>query len=132
MPHPKTAAWERELTGILKMVDRELETIYGDRYPLHPARLSKGEAANPQHDGLFSITASFSAGFGSTHGPGYVVEVRMVTLADIPEDIVEQIENEAAEIIRAKLPSVFPGRTLNVDSEGSLYKIHGDLSLGKP
>ncbi len=129
MSHPKTAAWEQKLTEVLKAVDRELETVYGDRYPLHPARPTRGKAANPQYDGLFSITASFSAGFGSANGPGYIVKVSMVTLADIPEDTVEEIKDEAAKMISEKLPAAFPGRNINVAREGSLYKIHGDLSL---
>ncbi len=130
MAHPKTIAWERRLSKILKQVDMELEDRYGDDYPLHPSRQPEGNAANPQYDGLFSVTASFSAGFGSENGPGYIIEVRMVTLSDVPDDIVDKIEDEAASLIRKALPLAFKGRDLHVDRDGAIYKIYGDLSLG--
>ena len=129
MAHPKTATWERKLTAILKKVDQELEDAYGQKYPLHPSRLDRGGAANPQYDGLFAVTAAFSAGYGSQHGPGYVIQARMVTLSKVPREFRRTIQDEAAELIRKQLPAAFPGKELEVSREGSIYKIHGDLGL---
>lgn len=129
MAHAKTMNWEKKLNSLLREVDRALERRYGEDYPLHPARLSDGKAANPQYDGLFSVTAAFSAGFRSEYGPGYTIEVRMVTLSNVPEDARDKIEDEAAELIRAGLPAIFPGKEIALSREGSVYRIHGDLSL---
>lgn len=128
--HPKRKAWEDRLARLLTEVDIELERRHGDAYPLHPARARHGETSNPKYSGLFQISAQFSPGYGSRHGRGYVVEVRMVTLSTIPDDTRNAIESEAAELIRARLPDVFPGRTLDVQRDGPVYKLTGDFSLG--
>ena len=70
-----------------------------------------------------------SAGYGSKRGPGYVVEVRMVTLTRVPQFIRDQIEQDAAERLREELPKEFPDKELRVERDGSVYKIHGDLRL---
>ena len=55
----------------------------------------------------------------------------MVTLAKVPRDVRTKIEGEVVRLLRDELPKAFPGRTLKVDRDGPVYKIHGDLSLGK-
>lgn len=131
MRHPKVLAWEHTLKDVFDRIDHELEERYGDRYELHPARPERGATANPEHDGLFNVGASFSAGFGSEHGPGYVVEVRMSTLTRVPRDVRERIEKDVVTLLKRELPRAFPGRELHVKRDGAVYKIHGDLGLGR-
>lgn len=122
-------AFEDTLHGVLSEIDGALEERWGARWPLHPARPPRGTAANPQYDGLFRVTASFSAGFGSALGPGYVFRVELSTLRNVPPEVRAEIEEEAVRLLRAGLARAFPGRDLRVDRDGSVYKIHGDLSL---
>ena len=122
-------AFEERLHGVLSEIDGALEEHWGARWPLHPARPPRGNAANPQYDGLFRVTASFTAGYGSRLGPGYVFRVEMSTLAHVPAPEREAIEAEAAALLREGLAKAFPGRDLRVDRDGPVLKIHGDLSL---
>ena len=121
--------FEDRLHGVLSEIDGALEERFGSRWPLHPARPPRGAAANPQYDGLFRVTASFSAGYGSKFGPGYVFRVEASTLASVPESEREAIEEAAAGLLREGLARAFPGRDLRVDRDVAGYKIHGDLSL---
>ena len=130
MRHPKTRAWERKLRKVFSRIDERLEDDYGDRYPLHPARPKEGTTANPAYDGLFNVGASFSGGFGSQHGAGYVVNVQMATLEDVDDAVREEIEQRVAAELKSELPKAFPGRRLKVSRDGHTFKIHGDLSLG--
>ena len=131
MRHPRRAKWERRLKDVFDRIDAGLEEEYRDLYDLHPSRPPHGSTSSRAHDGLFNVGAAFSAGYGSKHGRGYVVEVRMSTLEKVPPKVRKQIEDQVAERLRAGLEQAFPGRTLHVDRDGSTYKIHGDLSLGK-
>ena len=128
--NPKLAQWEARLHKLIRKIDHDLEDRHGDVWPLHPARPRRGSAANPQYDGLFRVTAAFSAGYGSRLGPGYVVRVEIVTLAAVSDDLRETIEQEAVDMLRAGLPQAFPGRDLRVERDGSVFKIFGDLSIG--
>ncbi|MFP4373462.1 MAG: hypothetical protein ACLFPO_03960 [Spirochaetaceae bacterium] len=130
MWHPKTNAFEKEMDEVLREVDTELEERYGDRYPLHPARAEHGETASGRHSGLFSVDAYFTPGYGSELGRGYVVDVEMVTLADVPDDVEEEIEADAARRVEAKLQERFPERNFRVSRDGRVFKIRGDFSLG--
>ncbi|MGI5867836.1 MAG: hypothetical protein ACOX9C_00120 [Kiritimatiellia bacterium] len=131
--NPKLAQWEAKLHKLLRKIDHHLEDRYGDALPLHPSRPGRGTAANPQYDGLFRVTAAFSAGYGSRLGPGYIFQVEIVTLSQVPSEVREKIEREAADMLRAKLPEAFPDRELFVERDGPVFKIHGDLSLdGEP
>jgi len=130
MRHHLAEAWERRLREAFDQIDADLEARYGRTYPLHPARARDGTTANPAHSGLFRVGATFTAGFGSEHGPGYLVDVDMVTLTDVPADVEERIMEEVVVQLRDALPAVFPGRTLTVSRDGHTFKIHGDLSLG--
>jgi hypothetical protein len=130
MRHPKALAWEEKLKDVFDRIDHHLEEKYGHTYPLHPARAKRGLTSNPEQDGLFNIGAAFSAGYGSKHGPGYVVEVRMSTLSSVPSAILEQMEEEVVKLLRKKLPDAFPNAQLWVERDGPVYKIFGDLGLG--
>lgn len=127
--HPRVEQWESRLRQVFDRIDDYLEERYGDRYPLHPARAPRGTTGSRAQDGLFNVGASFSAGFGSERGAGYVVEVRMVTLSRVPGHVRERIEEEAAELLRRELPKAFPERHIRVDRDGPVYKIYGDLRL---
>jgi len=129
MRHHKIEEWESKLKRVFDRVDDHLEEKYGRKYPLHPARPTRGTTSSKAHDGLFNLGASFSAGYGSKRGPGYVVEVRMVTLPRVPQYIRNQIEEEAVERLREELPREFPDRELKIERDGQVYKIHGDLRL---
>jgi hypothetical protein len=130
MWHPKTSAFEKKMNEILLEVDAELEERYGDRYPLHPARAEHGETASGQQSGLFTVNTYFTPGYGSELGRGYVIDVEMVTLADVPDDVEEQIEAEAAQRVEEKLRERFPERELTVERDRRVFKIRGDFSLG--
>ena len=121
--------WEDRLKSVFDQIDIELEERYGGRYPLHPARARRGTTANHESDGLFNIGAAFTPGFGSEHGKGYVVSVRMVTLASVPEDVRETIREAVADRLEVLLPEAFPERDLRVERDGEVYKIVGDLSV---
>lgn len=125
----KLDRWEEKLWGLLWKIDHTLEARHGSVAPRHPSRPPHGIAANPQYDGLFRVTTAFSAGYGSELGPGYIVQVEIVTLARVPSKTREAIEAEAEHMLREGLPEAFPGRALRVARDGAVLKIVGDLSL---
>ncbi|HRR34227.1 MAG TPA: hypothetical protein P5026_09030 [Kiritimatiellia bacterium] len=129
MRHQRVERWESRLNELLRQVDHALEEEYGHLFALHPARPLKGSTANPQHDGLFRITASFSPGFGSELGRGYVLQLDLVTLERVPQVEVERIQRKAVRLIQDGLERVLPGRGLTVQRDGNVWKIVGDLSL---
>ncbi|HMP73080.1 MAG TPA: hypothetical protein PKE55_07435 [Kiritimatiellia bacterium] len=126
---PRVLAWEKQLQHVFDEIDHIMEDRYGDRYPLHPNRPPRGATSNPSADGLFDLGAAFTAGFGSIHGRGYVVQIRLSTLARIPAEVIEQIEQEILELLREKLPKAFPCRSLSIERDGHSFKIVGDLSI---
>jgi hypothetical protein len=126
---PRVSAWERKLAAVFDAIDRVMEDRYGDRYALHPSRPERGATANPAADGLFDLGAAFSAGYGSAHGRGYLVSIRLSTLQRVPAEVIESIEAEVLELLREKLPQAFPDRSLEVVREGHGFKIIGDLSF---
>ena len=130
MRHPRAEAFERKLKELFDRIDHELEETYGSRFPLHPARPSRHETGNPEMDGLFNVGAAFTAGFGSQHGSGYVVDIRIATLENVPASTQDEIEQVVVARIRELLPDYFPGRPLTVTRDGHVFKISGDLSLG--
>jgi hypothetical protein len=130
MRHPKINLWDRTLKELFDEIDDYIEEKYGDRYSLHPNRARRGRTSSKSQDGLFNVGADFSSGYGSEMGRGYVIDVDMVTLEEVPDDVREQIEEDVVELVRKKLPEYFPGRHLQVSRDGRLYKIHGDFSLG--
>lgn len=122
--------FESRLKELFDEVDDYLEEKYGDRFPLHPARAHRGTTANKESNGLFNVGAAFSAGYGSLHGRGYVIDIDMVTLSHIPEKVEDEIEADAVAFVREKLPHYFPDRNLEVKRDSHAFKIAGDLSLG--
>ena len=129
--HSKLIEWEKKLKQVFDKIDDVIEQKYGKLYPLHPSRPERGETANKAHDGLFDLGAAFSAGFGSEHGRGYIVNIRMATLTDVPDDTEEKIKEEVATLLREALKTSFPDTALKVSRDGPVLKIHGDLSLGE-
>jgi len=129
MRHHRVEEWETRLNELLKQVDHALEDEYGHLFAVHPARPQRGMTANPQHDGLFRVTASFSPGFGSELGRGYVLQLDLVTLEKVPQAKLERIQKKAVSLIQDGLERVLPGRGLTVQRDGNVWKIVGDLSL---
>ncbi len=130
MRHGKAIVWEQKLKTVFDRIDAELEQRYGKEYPLHPNRTELGSTSNPEYDGLFTVSGKFTAGFGSEHGPGYTVDLRVATLSHVPRAVKEQMLDEVIDLLKRYLPDAFPGRELQVSRDGATYKIHGDLSLG--
>lgn len=122
--------WESRLRQVFDRIDDLLEDRYGHHYELHPNRPPRGATSNKSHDGLFELSAAYSAGFGSELGEGYVLKVRLVTLDRVPVDIREEIEQLVVQLLDERLPEAFPGKALDVERDGRVYKIVGDLGLG--
>jgi hypothetical protein len=129
MRHHKAKEWERRLKKVFDEIDIELESLYRNRFPLHPSRAPEGTTSSAEMDGLFNVGASYSTGFGSKFGPGYVVDIRMATLARIPQDLKDELRDAVQTMLQQKLPEAFPGKKLSVDREHRHLRIHGDLSL---
>lgn len=130
MRHPSALRFEAKLKEAFDQIDHELEERYGNRFPRLVHRPARGETENPEMDGLFNVGAAFSAGYGSPLGSGYIVEVRIASPASVPPAVQEEVEAYVVERLRDLLPAVFPERRLNVEREGHVVKIYGDLSLG--
>ncbi|ORC37358.1 hypothetical protein B4O97_03970 [Marispirochaeta aestuarii] len=130
MRHPKLQQWDETMKKMFDEIDDYLEEKYGHLYPLHPNRAKRGKTSNKEHDGLFNVGTSFTAGFGSELGKGYIIDIDMVTLTRIPDDVREEIEEEVVDLVQERLPRFFPDRDLTVSRDGHVYKIHGDFSLG--
>ena len=130
MRHPKLIEWEKKLKSVLDEIDILLEDRYGDLYDLHPARRKKGSTSNRSHDGLFDIRGDFTLGLGSEKGRGYIVDIDLKTLENVPIEAIENIEKEVVYELKFRLPHEFPDRELKVEKDGNMIKIVGDLSLG--
>ena len=131
LQHRQLILWEKKLKKIFDRIDDYLEENYGKGYPLHPARARRGTTSNKEQDGLFNVGASYSLGAGSKYGAGYVIEVRLATLSNVNKEVRLQIEEKVVEILKRELPRSFPKRILHVERDRNIYKIYGDLSLGK-
>lgn len=129
MRHRKAKEWEKRLKTVFDKIDIELEQQYGDRFDRHPARPAHGSTSSREMDGLFNVGASYSAGFGSKLGPGYVVDIRLSTLQRIPKDLKLELRDKVQAMLIEALPDAFPGKELHVDTERSHLRIHGDLSF---
>ena len=121
--------WEKKLRNILDDIDDILEDKFGNKYRLHPVRPKRGETSNKSMDGLFDVSANFTLGLGSEHGRGYALKIKMVTLEDISEEIQEKVDQIAMEKLKSKLPEEFPDRELDVERDGNVIKVFGDLNL---
>jgi hypothetical protein len=129
MRHQKAKQWEQKLKHVFDQIDVQLETQYAGRFRRHPARPKKGTTANPEMDGLFNVGASYSAGFGSKFGPGYVVDIRVATLQTISRHFKNELRDTVQHLLKQKLPTAFPNKKLSVCKEKNYLRIHGDLSL---
>jgi len=128
--HPKTNAFKNKLLLATHEVDQYLEDKYKGCFPLHPNRPERGTTSNPQMDGLFNVGLSFSPGYGSKFGRGYVLDLTISTLAKVPHELREKIQGEAVDVLKNALKKHLPERDLQIDWDHKVYKIHGDLSLG--
>lgn len=129
--HPLTEEWDRHLQSAFEATDRYLEERYGHRYLKRPNRPEDGQTANPQMSGLFNLGASFTAGFGSEYGRGYVLDVEICTFDPVDPEDRRRIEQDAVRFLEAELARVFPDRHLRIVRDGAVYKIVGDFSLGE-
>lgn len=130
MRHPKSLEWDNTMKDMFDRIDHVLEDTYGGSWKLRRNRPERGDTSNPEADGLFNVGVFFTAGYGSTHGRGYLVEVILATEETVPVKKRELIEAHVRELLEDLLPVYFPNNVLSVDRDGSMYKIHGDLSLG--
>lgn len=128
--HPKSKAWDDNMAAMFDRIDDYLEDKYGSLYPLHPNRMKRGATSNRTMDGLFNVGASYSAGFGTELGKGYVIEIHMSTLAGVDPEVKKKIDEEVEILVERYLPEYFPGRDLDCEKDGNVLKIFGDLSLG--
>lgn len=128
--HPKMTEFDDKLKDLFDEIDDYLEDNYGELFPLHPARVKRGGTSSKSHDGLFSVTSSYTAGIGSEKGKGYTVAIRFVTLKKVDKVLKNKVEDEVMQIINNKLKKIFPDRKLHVARDGRVIKIYGDLSLG--
>jgi hypothetical protein len=131
MERDDIVAWEQRLKALFDEIDDRLEDRYGPLFSVHPSRPRRGSTASKEQDGLFNVGASFSAGYGSRLGRGYVVDIDVLTLDTVPPSIRRQIEDDVHRLIVEKLALHFPDRDINADRDGNVIKIHGDLSFRK-
>lgn len=129
MVNPEMEKWEAFLKQSFDEIDEYLEEKYGKMYPLHPNRPGKGETSNSSRDGLFNVGAAFTAGYGSEYGRGWVIEVDMVTLARVPAQVQEEMEEEVAGMIRRKIDDRYGPGKIGVRRDGPAFKIYGDFGL---
>lgn len=129
MRHRKAKEWELKLKRVFDEIDVILENEYGDRFLRHPSRPAEGRTSNPEMDGLFNVGASYSAGFGSKLGPGYVVDIRVSTLQHVSRELKAELRDTVQNMLIERLPNAFPNKELIVSSEGRHLRITGDLSL---
>jgi hypothetical protein len=129
--HPKLTAFTGSLEKLFREVDEALEDHWEQSFSRHPNRPARGETENPEMDGLFEIAPDFTAGIGSEQGRGYIVSLRVATLDRVSPEQFEFLMEEAAILIKQKLPRYFPGRSLAVVRDGKRFKIIGDFSLGE-
>jgi len=129
MRNNRAEAFETRLAEALGDIDSMLEARFGQTFARHPVRPAQGQTAKPQYDGLFSLIANYTAGFGSRFGHGYTLSLQVATLAPVPESLRREWEAFAAEQLRRRLPALFPNRHLAVDLDVHGWKLHGDLSL---
>lgn len=130
MYHPKTIEWDERMKAMFDRIDGILEERYGGAWKLRRNRPALGETANPEADGLFNVGVFFDPGYGSELGRGYLVEIVVATDEELACVEREGIELAVQELLRRFLPEHFPERRLEVERDGAMFKIHGELGLG--
>jgi hypothetical protein len=129
--HPKLAAWDRTMKTMFDQIDKILEDRHGHKWKLRRNRPERGETANPQADGLFDVGVFFTPGYGSEYGRGYSLKITLATEEKVASGERESIEQEVLDLVEKFLPEYFPNRELDIVKDGKMYKLIGDLSLGK-
>lgn len=129
--HPKQAELEKTMSQMCIELDGYLEDRYGELYQIHPNRPSRGRAANPNFDGLFSTGTMFTLGYGSQYGRGYIIDIEIRTLQRIPSEKRMEIEQDGINFLREKLSEYFPDRKLSIVRDKNVWKLIGDFSLGQ-
>jgi hypothetical protein len=124
-------AFTKTLEALFREVDAFLEDEWGVSFSLHPNRPRRGETGNPEMDGLYNIGPDFTVGLGSEQGRGYIISLKAATLDTVTPEQFELLMEEAAALIKQKLPVFFPDRDLRVVRDGKRFKIIGDFSLGE-
>lgn len=127
--HPRAVEWERRLWALFREVDRVLEERYSGTWTRSDRRPAHGAIEDHESSGLFNVGATFSAGYGSAHGRGYVLQLSVGATRPPSPGERRALEQEAADLVREALPRFFPGQRLEVSRDGELWKIHGDLRL---
>jgi hypothetical protein len=130
MKHAKMKDWDDRLKELFDRIDAELEERYHGAWALRRNRPALGETSNPEADGLFNIGAVFTPGYGSAIGRGYLVDITLASSEEPGPEKRAEIESHVVRLLESLLPEYFPGRSLKLSRDGSMYKIHGDLSLG--
>ncbi len=129
--HYKQQLLEQQLRSLCDDLDEYLEEKYGSEYQLKANRLARGKAASGQYDGLFATACSFTPGYGSSYGKGYIVQITICTFDWIEPKRRKEMLEDAKEHVRSTLPLYFPHRKLEVVHDGNVMKIIGDFSLGE-
>ena len=119
--------FENELFNICLDVDYILEDEFGSFYEVHPSRPSRGSASNGILDGLFRITTSFTLGYGSKFGRGYLIIIEIVTLSIVDLEFANKVINRGIKLFDKKLKEKFPEKKLSIVYDINVYKIIGDF-----
>ncbi|UPA11800.1 hypothetical protein [Borrelia venezuelensis] len=122
--------FENALFKICLDVDCVLEDEFGNSYKVHPSRLSRGKAANGLLDGLFRVTTSFTLGYGSKFGRGYLVIIEIITLDMVDIEFSNRVIERGIKVFGEKLKERFPGKKLFIVQDINVYKIIGDFFSG--
>ncbi|WP_024654158.1 hypothetical protein [Borrelia persica] len=123
----KFEKFENALFNICLYVDSVLEDEFGNAYEMHPSRPSRGKAANGILDGLFRVTTSFTLGYGSKFGKGYLIIIEIITLCAVDVEFSKKIVEKGIEVFREKLKEKFPQKNLCIVYDINVYKIIGDF-----
>ncbi len=130
MTHPDRLALEKALHTISDRTDDALEDTFGDTYNLHPNRMRRGKTENKASDGLFNAGFTFTPGYGSTHGRGYVLQFHISTLERVPKSVFRELEDFAAAYIESILNDYFLQGSVELVREETHYKLVGNFVEG--
>ncbi|AWG42494.1 hypothetical protein CR532_00490 [Candidatus Borreliella tachyglossi] len=118
---------ENVLFGICLDVDSALEDEFGSAYEIHPNRPSRGRAANGLLDGLFRVTTSFTPGYGSRFGRGYLIIIEIITLDVVDIEFSRRVVERGIKVFGEKLDEKFPAKKVFIVHDINVYKIIGDF-----
>ncbi|AHH03052.1 Hypothetical protein BHY_0101 [Borrelia nietonii YOR] len=119
--------FENALFNICLDVDCVLENEFGSSYKVHPNRPSRGRTANGLLDGLFRVTTSFTLGYGSKFGRGYLIIIEIITLDIVDVEFSNRVIERGIKVFDEKLKEKFPGKKLSIVYDINVYKIIGDF-----